>query len=165
MGNGLGAAFFGLALFAVLLAIAALLVATTFVAVYRGPSPPLRYVAAGSTGAAVVVAGFGIAVLADEATPLAVLVAATVLLPLVLIAERAWWAGATWVTSVAAAGMAWSLPFLAAVGLLFVLRANTDVPTAVLTAMGGIVATGGALLVGEHVRRLLYTGDSSPDRT
>lgn len=164
MSNGFGAAFFGLTLFAVLLAIAGLLVVTTGVTVYwrhRQVPAPVQYGVVGLMGVVVVVAGFGIVVLADEAPPLAVLVGTIVILPLVLVAGRARWSGAPWVTVGAISGMAWSLPFLVGVGLLFVLQTNTDVSTAGMTGLASIVTTGGALLIGEHIGSLLYADTSS----
>lgn len=161
MSGGFGAAFFGLASFAVLLAIAGLLVASAVVARYRRRGTvarSVRYVAIGSVGVVVTVAGFGIVVLADEATRLAVLFGAVVFLPLV-VAGRSRWAGAPWATAVAVAGMAWSLPFLVGVPLLFGLQVSTDVSTTTMTGLAGFVTTGGALLVGE------YVGSADPDRS
>lgn len=107
--GGLGAAFFGLALFAVILAIAGFLAVTTMIAFYwrhRQVPASIQYVVAGLVGVVGVVAGFGIAVLVDEAMLLAVLFGIIVILPLVLVAGRARWAGAPWVTVGAIAGMA-----------------------------------------------------------
>lgn len=167
MSDGFGAAFFGLTLLTVTVAIAALLVMTTVLAVRRGDgqvAPPIRYVAVGLVAAVVVVVGFGVAVLADEAMSLAVLFATVVLLPLLLVAGRAQWAGASWVSSVAVAGMAWCVPFLVGVGLLFAIQVATDVSTAVMTGLAGVVANGGALLVGERIGRIPDAADSSRGR-
>lgn len=154
MSNGFGAAFFGLTLFAILLPIAGLLVVTTGVAIYwhhRQAPAPIQYIAVGLAGVVIVVAGFGIVVLADEATPLSVLFGTIVILPLVLVGGRARWSGAPWKTVAAIAGMAWSLPFLVGTGLLFVLQITTDVSTIWMTGLAGIITTGGALLFGEHI--------------
>lgn len=160
MSDGFGAAFFALSLFAVLLAVAGLLVATAVVARYRRGGTvarSVRYVAVGAVAVVVAVAGFGVAVLAGDATRLSALFGTVVFVPLALVAGRARWAGATWTTSVAMAGMAWSLPFLGGVVLLFVLQVHTDVSTTAMTGVAGIVTGGGALLVGE------YVGSTSPD--
>lgn len=162
--GGLGAAFFGPALFAVVLAIAGLLVVTTMIAYYwrhRQVPALIQYIAVGLVGVVGVVAGFGIVVLVDEAILLAVLFGVIVILPLVLVAGRARWAGASWVTVGAIAGMAWSLPFLAGVGLVFVLQTNPDLSTPVITGLAGIVTTGGALLAGEYIGSILAVEYSS----
>lgn len=164
MSNGFGAAFFGITLFAVLLAIAGLLVVTTVVVFYlRHKQVPdlIQYVAAPLTGIVVVVSGFGIVVLTDEATALAVLFAAIVVFPLVLVGARAKWSGVSWITVVAISGMAWSLPFITGVGLLFVLQTNIEISTTGMTGLAGIVTIGGALLIGEYIGSVLDTDYSS----
>ncbi|MFB6296178.1 MAG: hypothetical protein ABEH66_04965 [Halobacteriales archaeon] len=160
MSNGFGAAFFALALLAVLAGVAGLLVVTTVLVLRRGRQVPgaIQRVAAGLVGIVVVVGGFGIALLADEAPPLAALLAVVVVLPLVAVGVRARLSGYPWIAMVAAAGLAWSPPFLVSVGLLFVLQVATGLSPAVMTGLAAVVATGGALLVGELIDGVLFAG-------
>jgi hypothetical protein len=158
MSNGLGAGFGGLAILVALVVLAGLLVATTAVALYwrHGRiSPAVESVAAGLVGVVVVVAAFGIAALVDEAPRIAVLFGVTVGLPLVVVAGRARWTGAGWMTVAARSGMAWSLPFVAGVGALYVLTVATEASPEVMTGVAASVTTGGALLAGEYVRPVL----------
>lgn len=164
MSSGLGAGFFGLTLITVLLGLAGLLVGTTIVAFYgRHKESPtgIMYAAAGLVGVVVIVAGFGVILLADEASFLAVLLGAIVGLPLLLIAVRARWAGANGLTLAAISGMAWSLPFIVSVGLLLILQVHTDVSPTVMTGLTGIVTSGGALLIGEGLGSSLSVDYSS----
>lgn len=154
MSTGFGAAFFGITLFGILLVIACLLLAATGVTatVPTGRMATLvPYVTLGLVGIAGLLAVFGIFVLADEAPRLAALLGVLVLVPLVLVAGRVRWAGSSWLAVGATAGMAWSLPFLVAIGLLFVLQTATDVSTLWKTIIAGIVTIGGTVLSGGYV--------------
>jgi len=157
--NGFGAAFFALALLAVLSGIAGLLVVTTLLVLRRRRpvSAPIQRVTAGLVGAVVVIVGFGIALLVDEAPPLAALFGVAVVIPLVAVAVRARLSGRPWIAMAAVAGLSWSLPFLVGVGLVFALQVATDLSPVVMTGVAGVVVTGGALLVGEVVDGVLFS--------
>lgn len=168
MSNGLGAGFGGLMLYAVLLIIAGGLLVTTVVAFYwrnRTLPAPLQYVAVGLVGAVVVVAAFAIVALADEAPALAALFVVTAGLPLVLVAGRARWTGASWSTVAAVTGMAWCLPFLVGIGVLFGMILYTDISPTVTTAIVGTLTMGGAVLAGEYVGSVLYPDYASTIRS
>lgn len=165
MSDGFGAAFGAIALFAVLLAIAGLLFLTTGVALHwRGErvAAYTEHVALALVGGLVLVAGFAIVALADEAPLLAGLFAATTAVPVVLAAGRARWAGAPWPTVVARSGMAWCLPFLAGTSLLFVVATSTSASPAVATGVVGVVTTAGTLLCGAYLDDWLAADDDPP---
>lgn len=163
MSNGLGAGFFAITLLAVLVGVAALLAAIAVVAVLfdwqRGRVPTfIRYLAVALLAVVVVVAGFGVLALVDEAPPAAALFAVVVGLPLVLVAGRARQAGAAWLVVGATAALAWSFPFLAGVGVLFAVSVIAGASAAVATVLAGIAVSGGAMLAGEFLRGLLAPG-------
>lgn len=154
MSTGFGAAFLGITLFGILLVFASLLLVAAGVTatVPTGRMATLvTYVALVLVVFAGILAVFGILVLADEAPRLAVLLGVVVLVPLVLVAVRVRWAGGSWLEVGATAGMAWSLPFLVAIWLLFVLQTATDVSTLWMTIIAGIATMGGAVLSGGYV--------------
>lgn len=177
MSNGLGAGFAGVTLLAVLLGLAVLLAACLAgVFVFhrqRGSVPDLlSYVSVALLGAVMVVAGFGVVALYDEAPPLAVLFVAIVFLPIAAVGGflrlrtelRP-------IDTLATAGVAWSLPFVVGVAVTFGLTTGLgsalDVPPAgaqrralvwVATAMGGLVVGTGSILLGRSVSRTRSDG-------
>lgn len=155
--DGLGAGFGALLIMAVLAILAVVLAAYTVIAVSvdrlrSGVPRYVQYAAVGVTGVVVAVAGFAVLALADEAPAAAALFAVLVWLPLVLAAARTRWSGTPWVGTAATAGMAWSGPFLAAVGLLWVLVVHTDVSIPVATTAAGLTVVVGTVLLGEYLR-------------
>lgn len=179
MSNGLGAGFAGLTLLAVLLGLAGLLascLAGVFVSRRRTGSVPgrLRSVSAALLGGVIVVAGFGVVALYDEALPLAVLFAVIVLLPLAAVGgylRRT--TDLTPIDILATAGVAWSLPFVVGVGVTFGLTTGLgsalEVPPAgarrralvwIGTTVGGLVVGAGSMLVGRSVSTTLSAGRS-----
>lgn len=170
MTNGFGAAFGGVLLAAVLAGLAAFLTLTgLLVAVRRrrGATPPrlVLYLAAGLTAGVVLVAGFAVVALADEATALAVLFLALVFVPLVVCGlDRHRRASSPPLETVATTGIAWGLPFLLG---LFVAVGGFNLVTSVLdltageaqgrgyhwvaTAVGCLVVVSGTHLLGTLV--------------
>ncbi|QLG48108.1 hypothetical protein [Natrinema halophilum] len=158
MEGGLGAAFAGIVLFAVLVTVATILVVITVVAFYwpqRREQPSIRFVAITLVGVAIAIAGVASIAFVDEAPLLSVLFGTVVGLPLVLVAGRTRSVGSSWATVAVISGLAWSPPFLVCVGLLFALQTTTDVSASVLTGVGGAVTCGGAILIGEYIRNVL----------
>lgn len=125
MSNGLGAAFGGLLLIAMLAGLATLLALTLggVVVVQRrtGTVPRwLRYLPVVLLAGVVAVAGFGVLALYDEAATLAAVFVAIVFVPLggvgVALHRRP---DLSRLDVLATAGLAWSLPFLLGLGVTF----------------------------------------------
>jgi hypothetical protein len=173
MSDDLGAGFFALSLLAGLAGLADLLAGVLVVAVgLRGRTERVpRAIVVGAIvvlALVVLVAGFGVLALYDEAVPVGVLLLVVVFVPLKVVAatvrdrDRL---GA--VRAAATVGLAWSLPFLAALvvtfGLTIVVNAELQlVPPGreravvyLATAFGGAVAVGGSLLLGGRVSQSL----------
>lgn len=180
MSNGLGAVFAGLTLVAELLGLAVFLavcLAGVFVSRRRTGSVHglLRYVSIALLGLVIVVAGFGVVALYDEAPPLAVLFVAIVLIPIAavggylhLTTELAP------IDTLATAGVAWSLPFVVGVadtvGLTTGLGSVLDLPPAgtgrrglvwIATAIGGFVVVTGSILLGRWISSSLTAADAA----
>lgn len=172
MSNGLGAGFAGLTLLAVLLGLAVLLVVTLVgVFLYGRRAEPvprlLPYLSVVVLVGVILIAGFGVVALYDEALPLAVLFLAIVLVPLAAVG------GAVQLTTdlgpidaLATTGLAWSLPFIVGVavtaGLTIGLGSALGLPPAgsrqqtlvwLATAVGGIVVVAGSILLARNVGR------------
>lgn len=181
--NGLGAGFAGLTLVAILLGLATLL-ALALVGVYvirrRSGQVPhlLTYVSVGVLLVVVLVAGFGVLALYDEAPPLAALFVAIVVLPLAVVGiflRRS--TELTRLDSLATAGWAWSLPFVVGVvvtfGLTIGVRSTFDLAPVesqrlgliwIATAVGGLVVVLGSLGLGTQTGTLLQDGVRRKDR-
>lgn len=125
MSNGLGTGFFGLTLLAILLGLAAVLtlVLVGMVGFRRrtGTVPQLlKYVSIAVLGGVLLVAGFGVLAMYDEAALLAVLFLAIVFVPLVAVGIYLHQTTElTWVDALVTTGLAWSLPFVIGVGGTF----------------------------------------------
>lgn len=178
MSNGLGAGFAGLTLLAVLLGL------TTLLAVFLGgivavrrrnravPSV-LKYASAGVVLVAIAVAGFAVVALYDEAAALAGLFLVIGLLPLAIVGG--YLQRRTEVTPaelLATIGLAWCLPFILGVFVIFGITAGigSELGLATTTAqqeslaqlatlLGGGIVVAGALLLSSRISRLV----SSPN--
>lgn len=176
--NGLGAGFAGLTLLAVLLGLATLLalVLAGVVLIRRrsGAIPRLLTYVSGGLGLGVLlVAGFGVLALYDEAPPLAALFVAVVVLPLAAVGiflRRT--TELTPLDSLATAGWAWSLPFVVGVvitvGLPVAVRSGFDLAPVesqrlglvwIATTVGGLVVVVGSLVLGKLTGTLLQDGE------
>jgi len=174
MSNGLGAGFFWLLLLAVLLGLAAVLTLTLVGVVgFRrrtGTIPHLlKYVSIAVLGGVLLVAGFGVLAMYDEAVRLAVLFLAIVFVPLAAVGlylHRT--TKLTRLDTLVATGLAWSLPFVIGVGVTFGLTigassifdlapAESQRLRVVWIAMiaGGAVVVLGSVLLGKHVSQSL----------
>lgn len=180
MSNGLGAAFGGLLLLAVLAGLATLLALTLGVVVVvrrRRVTIPrgLRSLSVALLAGVVTVAGFGVVALYDEAATLAAVFLAMVAVPLAVVGialhRRA---ALSRLDTIAATGLAWSLPFLLGLAVTFgglnvVTRVFELAPAEsqrlglqwLATTVGGGVVVGSALWLSTYVRSLIATGASS----
>lgn len=120
MANGFGAGFFALSLLVGLSALAVLLGATAIIGLASrresgGIPDPVRYGAVGLLGLGVVVAGFGVLAMVDEAAVVAWLLVAVVFVPTAaaVVVGRGRSGTAHWLDHLALASMAWSGPFIA----------------------------------------------------
>lgn len=125
MSNGLGAGFFGLTLLALLLGLAAVLTLALVGAVgirrRNGTVPQhLKYVSITVLGGALLVAGFGVLAMYDEAVLLVALLLVIVFLPLAVVGIYLYqMTELTRLDALATTGLAWSLPFVLGVGVTF----------------------------------------------
>lgn len=180
MTNGFGAAFGGLLLAALLAGLAALLTLSGLVvAGWRRRGGAVSrcglYPAVGLTAGVLLVAGFAVVALADEATALAGLFVALVFVPLTVcgldLHRRA---SLSPLETVATTGVAWGPPFLVgllvAVGGFNLLTGVFDLTAGeaqrrgfqwVATAVGGLVVLLGTRYLGRLVRARLWTPTSS----
>lgn len=181
MANGFGAAFGGLLLLAVVAGLAGLLalsVAGAVLSSSRGGSVPrgLRYLAAALVVGVVLVAGFAVAALVDEAPPVAAVFVATVFVPLGAVGgylHRT--CDVSGVDTVAATGLAWGGPFLIGVAVTF------GVPTLISrvfnlstgefrqlglqwlgTVLGGTAVLLGALRLASYLRKSVLSRADLP---
>lgn len=180
MSNGLGAGFAGLTLLAVLLGLATLLALSligVFVFRRRTDAVPrhLKYFSVAVLGGVILVAGFGVLALYDEAATLAALFLAIVLLPLAAVGvyvQRA--TGLNRLDTLATVGLAWSLPFL--VGLVVTFGLTTGIGSTfdlapaesrrlglawIASTVGGIVVVIGSVLLGKRVSQSLSRAPSA----
>jgi hypothetical protein len=174
MANGFGAGFFGLALLALLLGLAALLALGLVVVVVirrRAGTVPgiLEYGSLAVLGAVLLVAGFGVAAMYDEAVFIAVLLLLLVFVPLAAVGlylDQT--TGRSRLDTLATTGMAWGVPFVVGTGITFGLMigvssalglapAEPEQVWVTWTAMlvGGVVVLAGSLLLGKHLSRSL----------
>lgn len=180
MTNGLGAAFGGLMLLALLSGLAGLLglcLAGAFVSKRRTGTVPrlLRQLSVAAVLGVILVAGFAVVALSDEAATLAAVFFAIVLVPLGAIGiylHRV--TELTRLDTVATVGLAWSIPFLIGLAVTFgvpaVFNRLFDLAPAesrrfglywIAPALGAIVVVLGALRLSTHVRKSLYSTPSS----
>jgi len=159
MTNGMGAGFAAISMLAVLAGLALLVMAATavFYAVYRrsGQGPTiLRYLLAAASAGVVGVSGFGIAMLYDEATILAGLLALVALAPFVLVGihlNRT--TGLARLDVIVTTVMAWGLTFLIGVvvtfGTMEGIGAALDLSQVELRRMGigWVASTAGGLTI------------------
>lgn len=174
MSNGLGAGFFGLTLLAVLLGLAALQTLSLvglFLFRRRNETIPhiLRYASAAMLAGVLIVGGFGVLVLYDEAATLAFLFITIVVIPLVAVGLfLQYMTEMALLDTLATTGMAWSLPFLVGVVVTFGLTNGVnrlfDLAPAesqqlglywIASIVGGIVVVVGAFLLSNRVRKSL----------
>lgn len=170
MAGGFGAGFATLTMLVVLgvVAVALGVVGVGAVAVGRrqGAVPTwLRLLAAALLVPVVAVGGFGVVALADEAAVAAALLVAVVFAPLAVEVGRGRRAGRSWLDALAAAAMAWSVPYLLGAVALFgvnigaaeVLGVNTAGPRGRDVAWVAVVASGLVVVVGSRFasRRLV----------
>lgn len=174
MSNGLGAGLFALSIVAALAGLAAVLalVAAAAVALHRrtGRVPaPVRYLAVAALAVVVAVAGFGVLALPDEVPVAAGLLVVAVPLPLAVagyLVRRATALGPLDV--LAAAALAWSLPYLAGVAVFLGVVVGADATLGlapvesrrlglpwVAVAVAGLAAIAGAALLGDRVAGVL----------
>lgn len=176
MSNGLGAGFGGLMLLAVL-SVLAILLSLSVVGVVgfkrRTGSVPqfLRYLSVVLLSGVILVAGFAVAALYDEAITLAVVFVALVFVPLgavgIYLQQTT---DSSLLDTLAIAGIAWSTPFLIGVivtfGGLNVLTGIFDVAPAesqqlgfhwIATAVGAVVVVIGSLLLSTRVSHSVDT--------
>jgi len=170
MSNGLGAGFFGVTLLAILLGLAAVLtIALAGVVVLRrwiGTVPQLlKYVSIAVLGGVLVVAGFGVLAMYDEAVLLAVLFLVIVFVPLTAVGIYLHQTTElTRVDVLVTAGLAWSLPFVIGVGVTFALTigisSTLDLAPAesqrlwvvwIAMLVGGAVIVIGSVLLGKYL--------------
>ncbi|WP_254861368.1 hypothetical protein [Natronomonas gomsonensis] len=170
MSNGLGAGFFGLTLLAILLGLAAVLtLALVGVVEFRrriGTVPQLlKYVSIAVLGGVLVVAGFGVLAMYDEAVLLAVLFLVIVFVPLTVVGIYLHQTiELTRVDVLVTAGLAWSLPFVIGVGVTFGLTIGVsstfDLAPAesqrlgvvwIAMFVGGAVIVIGSVLLGKYL--------------
>lgn len=175
MSDGLGAGFFALSLLVALAGLAVVLALDGATAVAlrarTGRVPGLfRYLAVVGLAAVAAVAGFGVLALAGELPVAAALLLAVVPVPLGVAGYRVRRTGLPgWLDVLAAAAMAWRLPFLVGVGVYLGVVVGVDaalgpVPVesrrlglawmAVVAA--GLASVAGAALLGDRVASLLY---------
>lgn len=171
MSNGLGASFGGLILLAVLSVMAGLLgliIAGGIVSRRRSGSVPtsLRYLSVGLVLGVLLVAGFAVVALIDEAVLLAAVFFAIVIVPLAVVGfylNRM--TELSPIDTVATAGLAWSIPFLSGLVVTFgtptVINRVFDLSTGEsqrlgvywgATALGAIVVVFGAFWIVMHIR-------------
>jgi len=176
LSNGLGAGFGGLMLLAVLSGMAGLLgLSLTGVVVSRrrtGTFPRLlRYLSVAVVFGVILVAGFAVLVLYDEAATLAAVLLAIVLIPLGAVGiylHRM--TELSRLDILATTGLAWSIPFLIGLavtfGVLIVVTNVFDLAPAesqqlglhwIATAVGAVVVVLGTLLLGKQISRSLYS--------
>ena len=174
MSNGLGAGFFGVTLLAVLLGLAAVLtLALVGVVGFRrrtGSVPNLlKYVSIAVLGGVLLVAGFGVLAMYDEAVLLAVLFLAIVFVPLAAVGIYLhYMTELTWLDALVTTGLAWSLPFVIGVGVTFGLTIGVSsvldlAPTEsqrlgvvwIAMIVGGAVVVLGSVLLGKHLSQSL----------
>lgn len=174
MSNGLGAAFGGVMLLAVLSAMAGLLglfLAGVVVSRRRTGSVPgvLRYLSVAVVLGVILVAGFAVVALFGEAATLATVFFAIVLAPLGAVGiylHRV--TELSQLDTIATAGFAWSIPFLIGLTVIFgvpnVINSMFDLAPAeskqlglywVATALGAIIVVLGAIGLGKHVCKSL----------
>jgi hypothetical protein len=173
MSNGLGAGFFGLTLLAILLGLAAVLTLTLVGVVgFRrriGTVPQLlKYVSIAVLGGVLVVAGFGVLAMYDEAVLLAVLFLVIVFVPLTVVGIYLHQTiELTRVDVLVTAGLAWSLPFVIGVGVTFGLTIGVsstfDLAPAesqrlgmvwIAMLVGGAVIVIGSVFLGKYLSQL-----------
>lgn len=180
MSDGLGAGFAGLTLLAVLLGLAALL-ALCLVGVFasrrrtdRDPRS-ITFLSVAVLGVVIVVAGFGVAALYDEAPPLAVLLLAVVFLPLTAVGAYVRLTTDLQPTdTLATAGVAWSLPFVVGTAVTFGLSIGLgsvlELPPAdpqrralvwIATTVGAVVVVTGSIILARTVSKSLSAVDPS----
>jgi hypothetical protein len=178
--NGLGAAIAGLTLLAVLLGL------TTLLALFlggvvvvrrhnRSVPPVLKYASAGVVLMAIAVAGFAVVALYDEAAALAGLFVVIVLLPLAIgggyLQRRT---EVTRVDLLSTIGLAWSLPFIFGVFVIFGITAGVGSELGLATTaaqqeslaqlatpIGGAIVVAGAVILSPRVSRLVSSADPS----
>lgn len=176
MSNGLGAAFGGLMLLAVLSGMAGLLglcLVGVVVSKRRTETVPniLRYLSVAVVLGVILVAGFAVVALFDEAATLATVFLAIVLVPLGTVGiylHRA--TELPRLDIVATAGLAWSIPFLIGLAVTFgipnVINRVFDLAPAesqqlglywIATALGAIVVVFAALRLGKYVSKSVYS--------
>jgi len=170
MSNGLGAGFGGLLLLAILLGLAGLLT-LSLGAVYlfqrRRDAVPrlLKYLSIAFLAGVVVVAGFAIAALFDEVSLLPALFTAIAVIPLLVVGV--YLSRTTELSSVdllASTGLAWSVPFLLGVVVVFGLTLGvsqvlgwTSVQSQqrglaqIATFVGGLVVVVGTVLLSKTI--------------
>lgn len=173
--DGFGAGFGALMLLVVLAGLAVLLglvAAGTAVQGRRGDRVPdaVSYLAGGLLVAVVVVAGFGVLALSDEAAFAAGLFVVLVFLPLGAVAVRGWRAGRDPFSVLATTAMAWAPAFL--LGLATFLAVTVGLVEAfglaggefralgldlISIAGGGVVAIVGTALLEPRLARLVST--------
>jgi len=175
MSNGLGAGFFGLTLLAILLGLAAVLtLALVGVVGFRrriGTVPQLlKYVSIAVLGGVLVVAGFGVLAMYDEAVLLAVLFLVIVFVPLTVVGIYLHQTTElTRVDVLVTTGLAWSVPFVIGVGVTFGLTIGVsstfDLAPAESQRLGVVwiaMLVGGAVIVTGSVLLGRYLSQSFP---
>lgn len=174
MSNGFGAGFFGLALLAVLLGLAALLTLALVVVVVirrRASTVPrlLNYGSLAVLGAVLLVAGFGVVAMYDEAVLIAVLLLMTVFVPLAAVGLYVHQTtSSSRLATLATTGVAWGVPFVVGVGITFGLMIGVSSALGLAPAeperlwvawtamlVGGAVVLAGSLLLGKHLSQSL----------
>ncbi|MFB6219901.1 MAG: hypothetical protein ABEH90_00560 [Halolamina sp.] len=170
MANGFGAAFGGLLLLAVVAGLAGLLALFLAGAVAfrkRGERVPsgLRYLPVAVVTGVVLVAGFAVAALVDEAAAVAAVFVATVFVPFGAVGGfLLWMSELSRLDAVATTGLAWGVPYLLGLGVTFgvpilITRTFGLAPAKsrhlglywLGTVLGGIVVVLGTLRLAEHV--------------
>lgn len=178
MSNGFGAAFGGLMLLAVLSGVAGLLglsLAGGVVSRWRTGEVPtiLRYLCVATVLGVVLVAGFAVVALVDEAATVAAVFFALVLVPLGTVGVYL-----RHVTElsrldvVVTTGVAWSIPFLIGLAVTFavpnVINSLLGLAPAesrqlglywMATALGAVVVVLGALRLGKYVSKSFYPAE------
>ncbi|MFC7138418.1 hypothetical protein ACFQMA_01025 [Halosimplex aquaticum] len=180
MSNGFGAAFGGMMLLAVLSGMALLLgisLAGIFVLQRRTGSIPrfLRYLSFAVVVGVILIAGFSVAALFDEATMLATVFLAIVFVPLGVVTlylhrEN----DLSRIDIVVTTGVAWSIPFLIGVpvtiGVPVLINRIFGLSPAesrqlgvywIASVVGAIVVVFGALRLSRHVSKRMITATSS----
>jgi len=162
MTNGLGTGFFAFAVLAVLAALAVVVAVAGGVGLLVGDArgrvdPLFRAVAVAVLAVALAVAAFGVAATLDESPPIAALLAGLTAAPVAVAAARARGvaAPAGWTGVAAAAALAWPLPFLAALVVLWALTVATGLPAAATGVVAVAVAAGGAAVATDRAAALV----------